>query len=261
MAKIYGLNGRVTGKVGNTVFAVDGGIQVARQYNPIVNNPRTAAQQDQRMLVNYAGQMSRGIIASAIEGLGGNKRQRRSALLSNLIKDSFVNAVVGGKKEVRFLADKLVLSKGTKLMNFNAEIESVVAQPNGDDAVNVKLSSRVEGSVLPNGERVRIVVIGAPAADPSAKDGVVSAVVDVTLPNSNNVVRSIVMRNVTGAETRNYAVYIIPLDLVNANVLSADYVNGMAEQGSFVLPLSYVTSSAYEYGRSHYIGMKSVPTA
>lgn len=261
MAKIYGLNGRVTGKVGNTVFAVDGGIQVARQYNPIVNNPRTAAQQDQRMLVNYAGQMSRGIIPAAIEGLEGNKRQRRSALLSNLIKDAFVNVTAGTKKEVRFLADKVVLSRGAKVLNFNAELESVIAQANGDDAVNVKFSARLEGGVLPAGERVRIVVIGAPADDPTAHDGVVSSVVDVTMPNSANSVRSIVMRNVTGAETRSYAVYVIPLDLVNSNVLSAEYVNGMADQGAFILPLSYVTSSAYLYGRSQYIGMKSTPTA
>lgn len=48
MAKLYGLNGRISGKMGNTVFRVRAGEQIATQYNPIVNNPNTKGQQDTR---------------------------------------------------------------------------------------------------------------------------------------------------------------------------------------------------------------------
>lgn len=42
--KIYGLNGKMQGKLGNSVMAVNHGVQIARQYNPIVKDAKSAAQ-------------------------------------------------------------------------------------------------------------------------------------------------------------------------------------------------------------------------
>ena len=57
MAKIYGLSGRITGRKGDAVFAVRSGEQIVRQYNPIVANPRTAAQVDSRLKLKFSSQL------------------------------------------------------------------------------------------------------------------------------------------------------------------------------------------------------------
>lgn len=46
--KLYGIAGKGTGKVGSMVYAISGGEQIVRQYNPIVANPNTERQVTQR---------------------------------------------------------------------------------------------------------------------------------------------------------------------------------------------------------------------
>lgn len=46
--KQYGFVGKGTGKLGSSVFAISGGEQIVRQYNPVVSNPQTEAQVEQR---------------------------------------------------------------------------------------------------------------------------------------------------------------------------------------------------------------------
>ena len=256
MAKIYGINGKLTGKVGNTVFAIDGGIQVARQYNPIVANPRTEAQQSQRMKVNLAGQMSKGIIPSAIEGLNGNRRQRRSALLSNLIKDVVTNQVTSAGSHVVFDAAKLRLSNGVKGLNFNVSFaigESVVM---GMKQIQITMTPGETDGELPAGERVRFVVVGAPDPAETGLGGVVSAVADVVTEAGATQGVNIDIRGGELGDPYVYAVYAIPLTLVNEAVLSAGYVYGMTSGHYFVLPTSMETGGAYEYGATRFLGMK-----
>lgn len=58
MSKVYGLQGYLKGKLGNTVFAIRNGVQLARQYNPVVNNPKTAAQVANRGKLKLLSQLS-----------------------------------------------------------------------------------------------------------------------------------------------------------------------------------------------------------
>lgn len=58
MAKVYGLQGVLTGKVGNTVFAVRNGKQIARQFQPVVLNPKSTAQQGVRAKLKLISQLS-----------------------------------------------------------------------------------------------------------------------------------------------------------------------------------------------------------
>lgn len=256
MAKIYGINGKITGKVGNTVFAVDGGIQVARQYNPIVANPRTAAQQVQRLKVNMAGQMSRGIQAAALEGLRGNRRQRRSALLSNLIKDVIRTEGDGSGDRMSFMASKLVLSTGTKEMDYQVSFVMGASVVVGKNQVQVTINPLAEGGSLPSRERVRLVVVGAPYEPGSLYGGVVSAVVDVDLKGEQSKSVNIDIDGSKADEPYSYALYAIPLGIANDAILPAEYVQGLLGPGYFVLPLSMETNGAYEYGRTYFVGMK-----
>lgn len=257
MAKIYGINGKITGKVGNTVFAVDGGIQVARQYNPIVANPRTEGQQTQRLKVDFAGQMSKGIVAAALEGLSGNKRQRRSALLSNLIKDviGLEQGAVG--KEMQFKAAKLRLSGGTKSLDFDVSFVLGASAVTGKNQVQVALAPAQGSTNLPAGERVRIVVVGAPAITSVNFTGVVSAVADVVTTATPTQSVNIDIDGARDGESYAYAVYAIPLQLSNEGLLSSSYVQGIDVNKYFVLPVDMVTGGAYEFGRTYFVGMQA----
>lgn len=100
MAKMFGLGGVLTGKLGNTVLAVVNGIQVARQYQPIVQNPKSNAQQLQRAKANLAGRLSALVPREAISGLGNNARARRARFLQIVLNNatsSFVNGVAEAK--------------------------------------------------------------------------------------------------------------------------------------------------------------------
>lgn len=81
MAKIYGINGYASGKLGNSVLAVYNGMQVVRQYQPIVSNPKSSSQKLQRAKANLIGQISKITPWQILTGLGNNKRARRARFL------------------------------------------------------------------------------------------------------------------------------------------------------------------------------------
>lgn len=55
--KLNGIIGKGTGKLGSSVFAISGGEQVVREYNPVVSNPNTEAQIAQRAKLKLMSQL------------------------------------------------------------------------------------------------------------------------------------------------------------------------------------------------------------
>lgn len=71
MAKLAGgALGVRRGKVGAEVYSVTGGIQVVKQYQPVVANPNTDGQQIQRLKMMVVGKISKAITPSMLVGLG-----------------------------------------------------------------------------------------------------------------------------------------------------------------------------------------------
>lgn len=58
MAKIYGITGLVSGKLGGAVYAIRNGEQIARQYNPSPAQPKTAKQTEQQAKLKLLSQLS-----------------------------------------------------------------------------------------------------------------------------------------------------------------------------------------------------------
>lgn len=56
--KLNGFVGKGTGKLGASVFAISGGEQIVRQYNPQVSNPNTDAQIEQRAKLKLMSQLA-----------------------------------------------------------------------------------------------------------------------------------------------------------------------------------------------------------
>lgn len=56
--KLNGFTGKGTGKLGSSVFSVNGGEQIVRQYQSVVANPNTEAQVDQRAKMKLMSQVA-----------------------------------------------------------------------------------------------------------------------------------------------------------------------------------------------------------
>lgn len=70
--KLYGIFGKGSGKMGSSVFAISGGEQLVREYNPNVANPNTDSQIAQRAKFKLMSQIATalsGVIAMKKEGL------------------------------------------------------------------------------------------------------------------------------------------------------------------------------------------------
>ena len=80
MAKIYGINGNISGKQGNNVFAILRGETILRKYQPIVANPNTQQQVAERAKFKVASQMSSIVLASILSGLAPMARAKKIAL-------------------------------------------------------------------------------------------------------------------------------------------------------------------------------------
>ena len=63
--KLYGILGKGTGKLGSSVFAISGGEQIMREYNPVVSNPNTEAQIAQRAKLKLMSQIG-AVLAPAL---------------------------------------------------------------------------------------------------------------------------------------------------------------------------------------------------
>lgn len=81
MAKSPNGVGQFSGKMGGLVFAVRSGQQIVRSYQPIVSNPKSAAQRLQRAKANLVGQISKLVPYQILVGLGNSKVARRARFL------------------------------------------------------------------------------------------------------------------------------------------------------------------------------------
>lgn len=76
MARLAGIAGGLSGKVGSMVFRQRQGETIATQYQPVVTNPNTDAQQDSRVAFKLMSQLA-AIMAPALGSLGVTARPGR----------------------------------------------------------------------------------------------------------------------------------------------------------------------------------------
>lgn len=130
--KLTGLTGTGSGKLGSSVFSVSAGTQVVRQYQPIVTNPSTAKQVDNRARLKLLSQLSAvfaDVIAIPKEGM---QSARNLFIRENYPVTSAVNGVASAN-----LAD-FAITKG------GMQIPSVVAERVEGTSVSVALASKAD---------------------------------------------------------------------------------------------------------------------
>lgn len=94
MAKSSNGIGQYRGKMGGVVFSVRNGQQIIRQYQPVVANPKTELQVDQRRKAILVGKISHVFKADIIEGLNGSSKSARRARFNKLLLDAVTTTTV-----------------------------------------------------------------------------------------------------------------------------------------------------------------------
>lgn len=151
MAKVTSIQGKAVGKVGAVVYAVSGGQQIAREYQPHVANPSTAGQVNNRSRFKLLSQLSatlRTVIAIRKEGLISARNQFQSI---NYGATSYANETA----QINLNVVQLTKSN-TTFVGFNANragganivVELNAAAPNLDRVVYAAYTKRADGTLL-----------------------------------------------------------------------------------------------------------------
>lgn len=82
--KLKGIFGKGSGKLGNAVFAVSGGEQLVKEYNPRVSNPNTDAQVEQRAKFKLMSQLARDLASVITFKKEGLKSARNLFVSANI---------------------------------------------------------------------------------------------------------------------------------------------------------------------------------
>lgn len=81
MAKIYGINNDIVGRVGNEVFERQGDANIVRGYNPHHSGTPSQAQLIQKARLDCMGNWESRLPLQAVEAFNGNKSQKWSAFV------------------------------------------------------------------------------------------------------------------------------------------------------------------------------------
>ena len=172
MARIYGLNGIVRGRQGNNVFSVQNGTQVLKEYQPVVSNPRTSGQQEQRAKFALAGKMSGATPALAISGMmGGNPRDKRARFVQLVTRSASITTSQGVITASILYGDGVYAEGSLPLYSstpsFTARYGTGVI---GSNSVTVTITTGNPASYAPTGYSELFVVALYDAADSSLEE-------------------------------------------------------------------------------------------
>lgn len=247
MAKVVGLVGAASGKIGNLVYVVTNGIQTARVYQPVVSNPKTALQNAQRAKGNLAGRMSSFVPREAIMGLGINNRARRGEFLRGVLKSAVVSQS-GGVYNASVAEEDVIFSKGSVMPMFTST-HGVVASVN---AVNITLQAQPEAVIAPaiyDSLLTRLVVLYF-----DADKNLMRCVTKIAnKPEQGQTPRDTIFPVIEGAY--NVSAYAVPMSTADGSAanVSTDLVN--LDDDSIAANLSLNSNAVvFKYGRSVFLG-------
>lgn len=156
MAKIRGIAGGINGRAGEMVFSKgDNGTTIMKKYQPVVSNPRTEGQLNQRAKMNVVGQF----VGLCPNGLlrplsAGSNRMNRAVLSSRLLKAASVTKD-GEAYVASFPPSAVKFAAGNQAAL--TSIDSVVVE---DNKVTITATPNVDAGLLNKyGDRIVIGIL------------------------------------------------------------------------------------------------------
>lgn len=119
--KLNGILGKGSGKLGSSVFAINSGEQILREYNPRVSNPKTEAQVIQRAKFKLLSQL-----AASLAGVYGFKKMGLVSARNQFVSEN-MSAVTATVEGASVELAELLIAKGKKGFG---DIESGIVEGN-----------------------------------------------------------------------------------------------------------------------------------
>lgn len=133
--KLNGILGTGSGKLGSSVFSTVAGEQVVRQYQPVVANPSTLAQVNQRARLKLASQL-----AAAIAPVIAIPRQGMQTPRNLFIKRNF-DFITANNGQAMISYENIQLTTG------NAGLPGISVSRSQESGITVQLQSAADSSV------------------------------------------------------------------------------------------------------------------
>lgn len=254
MGKVVGLIGSASGKIGNLVYAVINGIQMARVYQPVVSNPKTTGQNLQRAKGNLAGRMSSFVPRSAIFGLGHNARVRRSEFLRNILKEADAS-YDEGQYVAKINPAKVLFSKGAVVLPVT--LTSITAS---EHSVAVVLNGVADTVIAPETYASRLVRLVVMVYSANSSDLMEVSTKMATMPEQGATATTTIAVSTTGSY--DVYVYAIPMSTEDGTAASVDTSVVGLDDNDIAASLSVNGKAvAFSYGKSLLLGEGNFTTA
>lgn len=141
MAKIVGLVGSGHGKLGNTVMTVRRGVQIARVYQPVVANPKSARQQFSRAKMRFSVGLLRPYLKALVAGWNLSKPSYEFQKGLSVVIPEGNRILTFDDAEMKFVVEKL---------NFTKALSAPLLEPISADSLNFGAEAQVVFKVLTN---------------------------------------------------------------------------------------------------------------
>lgn len=247
MGKVVGLVGAASGKIGNLVYAVTNGVQTARVYQPIVSNPKSIGQSQQRAKGNLAGRISSFVPRTAIMGLGVNARLRRGEFLRNILKKATATYDEGSYVAKIQPADVL-FSKGAVVLPVT--LQSITA---ASHSVAVVLNGVADAILAPEVYASRLVRLVAMVYEHNTTNLVEVSSKLATMPTQGATATTTMP--IAHAGGYDVFVYAIPMSTEDGTAASVDTSVVGLDDDEIAASLSVNGNAVvFDYGQSVYLG-------
>lgn len=198
--KLSGLAGKGSGKLGSNVYAVSGGEQIVRQYNPVVANPSTPAQVAQRSRLKLASQ-----IAAAMADVIAIPKSGLVSSRNAFMKRNF-DLIVGSENGASCQYSKLQLTGsavGLPAVNAEKSDAQTLSIELASDATAV--ASRVIYNVFAKTTEQQLMLIASRVVTEAGENGTFP--LDVTTSATELVVYAYGMRDMSSTASAKYGNY------------------------------------------------------
>lgn len=135
MAKLSGMAGTATGKIGSQVYAVNAGEQIVREYQPNVKNPSTMAQVNQRSKLALLSQLAAAMAPTIAIPRDGMKTPRNLFIKKNSENVS----AVSGEAQVSY--------ENLQITNGNTALPAVSVTRVADTSVTCELAGAAAADI------------------------------------------------------------------------------------------------------------------
>ena len=234
--KLNGFVGKGSGKLGSSVFAISGGEQIVREYNPRVANPNTDAQVEQRAKLKLMSQLA----AALAPGLGFKKMGLVSARNQFVAKNIVLCAYENEKAECDL--DLLQLADG------NIMLPNLTVTPNAGGSIAVALSSAAQSNV----KAVAYVLV-----ERGVSEKIILSAVKIVERDENGVFST----TITGKSDAEYVIYaygVIPTSS-NNSISYGDYIAANGETTAMLEVMNILRAAGNTFTKTNGEAFENTP--